>query len=87
VDRLPAGQPVVCDDCRFPNEADTIRAAGGYIVRVERPGAGKGAAGHSSEQFAFPHDCVIDNVGSLTDLHAFVDRLALDLSWAAAGTR
>lgn len=42
------GYPVVCDDLRFANEAAAIRAAGGALVRIERPGVG-GSAGHASE--------------------------------------
>lgn len=33
------GQDVVIPDVRFPNEADVIKAMGGHIVRIERPGA------------------------------------------------
>lgn len=29
--------PIVCDDCRFPNEARVLRAAGFTIVRILRP--------------------------------------------------
>ena len=29
--------PIVCDDCRFPNEAQALRAAGFTIVRIVRP--------------------------------------------------
>jgi hypothetical protein len=32
-----ADEFVVCDDCRFPNEAAELRAAGFLIVRIERP--------------------------------------------------
>lgn len=42
------GQPVVCDDMRFPNEAEAIRAAGGVLIRIERPGAAA-PNGHASE--------------------------------------
>lgn len=34
---LPDG-PIVVTDCRFPNEAQAIKDAGGFIVRIERPG-------------------------------------------------
>jgi len=30
--------PVVITDVRYPNEADAIRAAGGLVVRIDRPG-------------------------------------------------
>lgn len=47
---LPAEGLIVVDDCRFPNEADAIRAAGGIIVRVHRPGHTNPAPAHESEQ-------------------------------------
>jgi len=31
-------RPVVCTDCRFPNEVDTIRELGGHLVRINRAG-------------------------------------------------
>lgn len=31
--------PIVCDDCRFPNEALALRESGFTIVRIERPEA------------------------------------------------
>jgi hypothetical protein len=43
-----AGTPVVCDDMRFPNEAQAIRGAGGLLVRIDRPGCDT-PAGHASE--------------------------------------
>lgn len=33
-----AGQPVVITDCRFPNDAQAIVAAGGQIIRLHRRG-------------------------------------------------
>lgn len=45
---LTDGRGVVIDDVRFPNEADAIRARGGLLVRITRPGlAAQG--GHVSE--------------------------------------
>jgi len=44
--------PVVVSDCRFGNEIAGIKDAGGYMVRVRRPGARlvrMGVAGHASE--------------------------------------
>ena len=68
-------------DCRFPNEADAIRAGGGIVVRVDRPGVGPGLDDkgevHVSEvaldDYAF--DARIVNDGSLGDLHAKVRAL------------
>ena len=47
---LDAGMParLAITDVRFPNEADAIRALGGLVVRVERPGVGP-INGHESE--------------------------------------
>lgn len=79
--------PVVCDDVRFPNEADAIRTAGGFLVRVIRPGAGGGAAGHSSEgQDLGAPDDTIPNDCSIEEFFARVDRVVRDLSWSRAGT-
>jgi hypothetical protein len=82
VDRLAEGCPVVIDDCRFPNEAEAIMAAGGVIVRVESPRAGTVDAGHSSEAHRLPATLTIDNAGTLDDFFAAVDALARDTSWA-----
>jgi hypothetical protein len=55
--------PVAVTDARFPNEADTIRARGGYIVRVVRPGFEPEAGAHTSETAldGYGEDFVVDN--------------------------
>lgn len=73
---------VVVDDCRFPNEAEAVQAAGGVIIQIERPGAGAGAAGHSSEGQQLPAAVTIHNTGSENDLLFAVDELVSDLSWS-----
>jgi hypothetical protein len=70
---------VVVPDVRFLNEAEAIRRAGGVVWRIERDAkclVGE-AASHSSEHEldGFQADQVIVNEGSLSDLHARVDRL------------
>jgi hypothetical protein len=40
---------VVVEDCRFPNEADAIRALGGVIIEVNNLWAEQRAGGHASE--------------------------------------
>lgn len=39
---------VVVEDCRFPNEAATVRGLGGIVVELDRPGVAR-RAGHASE--------------------------------------
>jgi len=64
--------PVVVTDCRFPNEAEAIRLAGGYLVRVVRPGATSASDVdlHPSETALddYPEDFYVDNSGTLADL-------------------
>lgn len=81
VDRLPAGTPVVVDDCRFPNEAEAIRAAGGLLVRIERPGAGT-ASTHESEQHQIEAVRILHNTRDERNLREQVDVFLRDLSWA-----
>lgn len=70
-------QHVVIPDVRFRNEIEGIRAAGGKLVRIRRPGAGlSGAAAvHASEaeQAGIPDDVfdlVVENTGTLEELRA-----------------
>ncbi len=80
---VPAGVSVVVDDCRFPNEAEAVKAAGGVVIRVERPGSGT-ASVHSSEQHELPAAATIFNTGSPSDLFNTIDVLIGDLSWLEA---
>ena len=72
VDRGPAvfdcvwPENYVFADCRFPNEAEAIKAAGGEVWRVERPGYGP-INDHPSETALrdWPFDVRIHNVGNL----------------------
>lgn len=61
---------VLVDDVRFMNELQVIRAHGGRIIKIERPGF-HGANNHSSEtsldDFA-EWDAVVINAGSLQEL-------------------
>lgn len=70
-------QAVVVTDCRFPNEADAIRALGGVIVRVVRPGVSP-VNGHTSETAmdAYVPDFTIQNDGTLDELHEEIRRVA-----------
>lgn len=71
---------IVADDVRFANEARAIRDRGGIVIRIERPGAGSiSGGGHSSERPDFVPDRIIRNRGSLAELRAEIDALALSL--------
>jgi hypothetical protein len=69
---------VACPDVRFPNEAQTVRGAGGRLWRVVRPSllpAGDGE--HVSERAldSWDFDEVITNDGTVEDLQKKVDAL------------
>ena len=67
-DVKPGGRYVVTD-VRFPNEYEAIKARGGEVWRVVRPGTGA-ANGHASESALADHkfDRVIVNDGTRVDL-------------------
>lgn len=69
-----AGLPrVVAPDVRFPNEASAIRAAGGWLLEVRRPGYER--AGHESETAGagIAWDLALDNDGTTEALIAKVE--------------
>jgi len=78
--REAGGLSVVVTDCRFPNEAEAIRQAGGVLVRVERPGATAASEEdlHPSETAldGFPEDFVVSNTGTLDDLAGHAREIA-----------
>ena len=69
LDRIPDGAKVVFTDVRFPNEADAVKALGGQVWRVERPGC-VAANGHASETAmdGYDFDYVIYNDSDLETL-------------------
>lgn len=73
VKRTLPGSCIVVDDCRFPNEAIAVAGLGGKLVRIDRTGAGVGAAGHESESHQLPADFTISNNGSIAELLGAVD--------------
>jgi len=73
---LAAGAPgVVVEDCRFPNEAEAVRALGGRIVRIVRPGLVIPLSGHASEGQHLPCDATVLNDGAPEILHGRLDAL------------
>lgn len=61
---------VIVTDVRFPNEADLIRARGGLIIRLYRPGLHPAPGAHVSETALdmYPDQLVIENGGTLDEL-------------------
>ena len=60
---------VVISDVRFPNEAAWVRAQGGVIWKIIRPGL-EPVRAHTSEELinSLPWDYTIDNRGTIEDL-------------------
>lgn len=73
---------VVITDCRYDDEAEAVRAAGGKVVRIVRPSLPEPADSHTSESGVSEHlvDREIVNDGTLDDLRAASEELA---RWAA----
>lgn len=69
-----AENSIVVDDCRFTNEAAAIRAAGGFVVRISRPGQTViETSAHASERQPIEADATLWNDGDIGLLH---ERLA-----------
>lgn len=73
--RYPGVETLVFTDLRYPNEAARIRALGGRVIEVVRPGVV--SDGHASEQ-RLPVELIdaqLQNGGSLDDLRWATDAL------------
>lgn len=72
---LKMDSTVVCDDCRFDNEAETVKSLGGIVIKITRVDAaahaqgGTGIANHASEAGVNPSlvDYTIENNGTLEE--------------------
>lgn len=69
-DVLDNGGRVIVDDCRFDNEAETVRALGGMVIQLTGRG---GIAGTHQSEAGVDADIVLHNTGSITDLHTQAD--------------
>jgi hypothetical protein len=72
---------ILVDDVRFMNELVTIKAHGGRVVKIERPGFA-GANNHTSETALDDYadwDAILVNDGSLSDFFQKVTDLAQQL--------
>lgn len=69
---------LVITDCRFNNEAEAVRARGGLVVRIDRPGLEPLPGGHASEAGVSPAlvDIVVFNDGPVGKLHASMQYVA-----------
>lgn len=56
----PGMRNVVCDDVRFPNEADLIKQIGGHIVHITGS-KNLSLHTHASESYTLPYHLVIEN--------------------------
>jgi hypothetical protein len=67
---------VVIADCRYLNEADAVRTAGGQVWRISRdsaPAANDHDSEHGLDDYAF--DLKLDNNNTIEELHKFVEEL------------
>ena len=82
--------PTIFTDCRFPNEADAVRARGGVAIRIERPGLESLRDEHGQVHLSetaldgYAFDAVIRNQGSVEDLGRL---LAEAVAWLSATGR
>ena len=79
--------PIVADDVRFANEADAIRAAGGVIWRVHRPGLNVDAHASERAQRRIDEDELLMNATSIPDLIRSVDMLLSSFPTPSKGER
>ena len=77
--RLHAANDVVVSDVRFANEADAIRAAGGVLVRVSRPGTVAGTHATEALSAAIDVDYELENAGTIEHLETLVRFLVTKL--------
>lgn len=77
--RTQGGRFIVCDDCRFPNEARCVRANGGRIIEIIRPAKdnpleGDQHSSHASESTMVETtpDFVVQNSGTILELGRMV---------------
>lgn len=84
---LDQTEDIVVTDCRFRNEAEAVKAKGGVVVRVTRPGVGAVNTHVSEHDLAdWPVEATIVNGGSIEDLGAQVADLVQTLSPRLAST-
>lgn len=76
IDKMPDGAKIVLTDVRFKNEANAVKALGGKVWRITRPGvqaANDHISEHDLDDYEFDH--VISNDKGILDLFETVDTL------------
>lgn len=73
--RAAPGASFVISDCRYANEAALVRALGGVVVEVRRPGVGPANETERASLASFEPDLVVENDGTLEELGARLDAL------------
>lgn len=73
------GNYAIITDLRFPNEAQAVRAAGGFCVRVVRPDAPPPKGSDHALPTGFLWDAVIENDGTVEQLRAQAAATAVGL--------
>lgn len=77
VEHLYTDKNYVCDDLRFPNEADALRGKGASLIRVDRP-THNDTGTHISETALDDYEhwtMYVPNIGSLEDYEAMVKQV------------
>jgi hypothetical protein len=69
-------EDIVCDDLRFPNEAEALHKAGFFLIKIERPGLESNDQ-HESEAFidSIHGDTLLINDGTELQLCEAVDKI------------
>ncbi|UYL87630.1 deoxynucleoside monophosphate kinase [Arthrobacter phage VResidence] len=86
IDALRAeGKPVVVTDVRYPNEADAIRNATGYLVRIVRDLPDDGDTHASEKAMDDYHEHLrVPNNGDVKDLEYLAGAIARDMTFIYA---
>ena len=83
-DLMSEGYAVVCDDCRFLNEAEAIRELGGVVIKINKhhKGHAESESGktHASEREIdlIQGDFIVDNV-TIDGLKSDITHICIDL--------
>lgn len=70
LNNLPDGSKVVITDCRYPNEADAVKAMGGKMWRIKRPDV-TAVNGHISERALDDYEDFDFVINNSKDIEAF----------------